>query len=101
MLPDSLRQVGEITLTKNTAMACFKKSYTPTEVRECFDWFLQRMDRLPPTLDFGAAHIGDLPRTVRRMVDVLQRQMNDKGTYNGQFAVLLQIRQVLKDAGIE
>ena len=79
----------------------YKKNYTAEEIHECMDWFQQRLSQLPPTLDFGSAHVPDLPRTVRRMVNVLQNQMNDKGTYNGQFAVLLQIRQVLKDSGIE
>lgn len=61
------------------------------------DWFQQRMSQLPPTLDFGAAHVPDLPRTVRRMMDILPHRMNDKGIYNGQFSILLQIRQVLQD----
>ncbi|MBQ7494793.1 MAG: hypothetical protein IJT75_03380 [Bacteroidaceae bacterium] len=79
----------------------FKKHYTAEEISECMEWFQQRMDKLPATLDFGSAHVADLPHTIRRMLTVLRNQMNDKGTYNGQFSVLLQIRKILKDSGIE
>lgn len=79
----------------------FKKSYTQQEINECLDWFRQRLDRLPPSLNFGPIQSPDLPRTVRRMVTVLHHQMNDKGVYNGQFALLLQIRQLLQESGVE
>ncbi|MBO4802887.1 MAG: hypothetical protein J5545_13655 [Bacteroidaceae bacterium] len=75
---------------------CFKKSYTLEEVKECYEWFQQRMDKLPPSLEMPAAHIPDLHRTVQRMIKVLQRQMNERGTYNGQFAVLEQMRVILQ-----
>ena len=79
----------------------YKKKFIPEEFQECMAWFQQRMDKLPPSLPFGTANIPDLPRTITRIITVLQRQPNEKGTYNGLFANLLQIRQLLQDEGIE
>lgn len=79
----------------------YKKNYTTEDYQECMAWFQQRMDKLPPSLHFGTAHIPNLPYTVARIFTVFQRQTNQKGTYNGLFANLLKIRQILQEKGIE
>ena len=79
----------------------YKKKFTPEEIQECLAWFQERMDKLPASLSYDSANIPDLPRTVAQMVKVLQRHMNEKGTYNGQFSILLKIRQLLQEQGIE
>lgn len=79
----------------------YKKNFTPEEIHESMEWFRQRMDKLPPALPYGSADIPDLPRTVAQMMKVLQRHMNEKGTYNGLFSILLKIRQLLQEQGLE
>lgn len=72
----------------------FKTVYTQAEREDCFQWFEEHMEQLPPQLlSIPSMRIHDLPATVKRMIQVLKKHMPDTTTYNGQFALLLFIRQ--------
>ena len=74
----------------------YKPNFTPQEREECFQWFERHMDELPQTMQsIRSLRIMNLPRTVRRMIDVLRKRMTDDHTFSGEFSILLLIRQAL------
>lgn len=78
----------------------YKKHYTDEEREECFQWFDKHMDQLPQTLEgIRSIRISDLPFTVSRMVSVLRNRMTAGRTFNGQFSILLLIREKLREQG--
>lgn len=79
----------------------FKKAYTKQECDECFQWYERHFDELPPSLSsIRSMRIPDLPRTVSRLLDVLRRRMPAERVFNGEFSLLLLIRQHLIDQAI-
>ena len=79
----------------------FKPQFTEQEREECFQWFEQHMNELPQTmLPIRSIRITDLPRTVRRMVDVLRKRMTNDHTFSGEFSFLLLIREKLREGGL-
>jgi len=76
----------------------FKPSYTQEEIEECFQWFEQHMDQLPATLhSIKSMRFNDLPATVARIIKVLRPRMKLGRTFNGEFALLLQIREKVEE----
>ena len=79
----------------------YKKEFTPEEYEECFAWFDARMDQLPPSLKLSPAlTINDLPSCVRVYVHKLRKQARGNPNYNGQFALLLMMREHLQQLGL-
>lgn len=81
-------------MEKKTGLnAFFKKSYTSSEVDECFNWFQQHIDQLPATLSIeGGLIFPDLRNTVNQMMSHLKKRVKGSPVYNGQFSLLLLIR---------
>ncbi len=76
----------------------FKQKYTPEETEECFQWFEQHADQLPASLQLSPSmNIPNLRATVEAFVHKLRQQMGSKTAYSGQFAVLLMIREHLRE----
>lgn len=71
----------------------FKKKTTPQEREECYQWFEQHMDRLPKQLEIGSMSIDDVPSTAKRFIKIMRNQKADASIFEGQFAVLLLIRE--------
>lgn len=78
----------------------YKPNYTEEECEECFQWFEQHMDELPPTLEsIRSLRIMDLPHTIRRMINILRHNMGSIRTFGGEFALLQLIREKLIEEG--
>lgn len=74
----------------------FKAKYTKQECKECFQWFERHFDELPQSLtSIRSMRFTNLPRTVRRMLNVLHNRMPEERIFNGEFSILLLIRQHL------
>lgn len=71
----------------------FKKQTTLKEREECYQWFEQHMDSLPKQLEIGSMSIDDVPKTVKRFIRKMRNQKEDASIFEGQFAVLLMIRE--------
>ncbi len=78
----------------------YKSSFTKQEREECFAWFERHFDELPQTMkSIRSIRVTNLPATVRRMINVLRKRMNEGHTFNGEFSLLLLIRQHLIEEG--
>ena len=74
----------------------FKANFSPQEREECFQWFERHMDELPQTMQsIRSIRIMNLPKTVRRMIEVLRKRMTGDHTFSGEFSLLLLIREKL------
>ncbi len=77
---------------------CFKNKYTKAEVEACCDWFMQHMDELPSSLTIDPSlRIPNLPFTVRQIMSHLQDRVPNLTVYNGQFSILLLIKDKLSN----
>lgn len=76
----------------------YKKQTTPEEREECFQWFEQRMDRLPERLKVDEKTIDDLQFTIRRLVKLLRVELPKSSIFEGQFSILQQIRDQLRQS---
>ncbi|MCR4921881.1 MAG: hypothetical protein K5945_09315 [Bacteroidaceae bacterium] len=76
----------------------FKPEYKEEEMQELFEWFEQRMDRLPKTMQIDeATSTSDLRRTVVSYIRLL-RSMKLTISHSGYVAHLLLIRERLREA---
>ncbi len=74
----------------------FKKGYTEQEIKECYAWFEQNMERLPQSLTLDKSmKIPNLHVTVPQMMHKLQHQLKRNSIFYGQFANLLYIKECL------
>ncbi|MCR5180599.1 MAG: hypothetical protein K6C30_05225 [Bacteroidaceae bacterium] len=76
----------------------YKKKTTPEEREECFRWFEQRIDRLPKHYKLYEKTFDDLPFTIRRLVRLLREELPKSSIFEGQFALLQQIREHLQQS---
>ena len=74
----------------------FKPKTTPKEREECFQWFEQRMERLPKELSLKALDIQDLPRFVSRSITSLRGHLPNSAIFEGQFALLRLVQERLR-----
>ncbi len=74
----------------------FKPQTTPEEREDCFQWFEQRMDRLPKQLKIDEKSFDDLPFTIRRLAKLLRKELPQSSIFEGQFSILQQIRDYLQ-----
>lgn len=76
----------------------YKPAFTQEEMEECFSWFEQHLDELPPSLQLSPSlNIPDLRTTATNLVHKLRQQMGSRPVYSGQFAVLLMIREHIQE----
>ncbi|MBQ8938289.1 MAG: hypothetical protein IJ066_11340 [Bacteroidaceae bacterium] len=81
---------------------CFKPKSTPAERQECYEWFEQRMDRLPKEMNLSGLNILDLPRFVQHSIRSLKTHLAQSPIYEGQFSLLLFVLEMLrKDPNFE
>ena len=78
----------------------YKKQYTKEECNECFQWFEEHMAQLPQQLEIQSLSFFDIPFMVKRNLIILRKTMPDNTTFNGQFALLLMLRDELKKQGL-
>lgn len=76
----------------------FKKLTTQQEREECFQWFEQHMDALPQQLKVDCMKIPNVQSTVKRMITVLRKRMDNSGSYEGSFATLRFIQQAVRES---
>lgn len=79
----------------------FKKKYTKEECEACFQWFEAHMDELPAQLQVPSMAFSDVPYAAKRNILILRKVMPDNTTYNGQFALLLMLRDELIKQGLD
>ena len=76
----------------------YKKLYSEAEVQGLKEWFEQRLDTLPASLQLDAAtFIPDLHRAVKQLLEIAMLQ---RGTpaFSGQIFQLFKIREKLEEA---
>lgn len=79
----------------------FKEKYDEQELEELCQWFEERMDRLPETLQLSdSTESENLPKTVRAYVRRL-RESRRSVVFNGYVAHLFLIRERLRETGLE
>lgn len=79
----------------------FKTKYTKQECEECLQWYERHIDELPQSIDpIRALRIPNLQRTVRRLINVLKKRMPEERIFNGEFSILLIIREKLREQGL-
>lgn len=75
----------------------YKKHFTDDELKALVEWFKQRMDRLPASLQLDKATlIKDLKHTVTLYFDVVHLH-KDNPTYSGQIYLLFKIKACLEE----
>lgn len=79
----------------------YQKIYPPHEIQELLQWFTDRLDRLPPSLDMGKrGNIPDLRRTVKLYLEFVVL-CHEKPAYSGQILHLFHIREHLEAEGFQ
>lgn len=78
----------------------YKKLYTPEEVEEICQWFEQRRDQLPTTLQLDdATSMQNLPDTVEKYLAVARLHQNNS-TYSAQIYFLGRVQNRLLEGGL-
>lgn len=77
----------------------YKKQTTPKEREACFRWFEQHIDQLPRELEIPSMRITDLPFCVRRMIQSQRVHLAGSPLYEGNFALLRYIQDILMKTG--
>lgn len=79
----------------------FKKLYEKEEITDLVDWFKERMDRLPASLQVDkATYLPDLPKTVRFYLELTEK-LSKNATFGGQIHIFFCIRDRLIEEGME
>lgn len=74
-----------------------KRVYSESEVNELIEWFAQRKDRLPETMQLNkATYLEDVARTVNAFC-TLARESRKKSTFSAQLKILFDIREKLEN----
>ena len=78
----------------------YKSIFSKEELKELTDWFKERLDALPESLQvYDATFVRDLRQTVEYYLRLVELY-HDKRTFSGQLYLLERIRKKLIELGL-
>ncbi len=75
----------------------FKTHYSEKEIAECYAWYEKNMDHLPKKVNLPhGIKVRDVRKAATNIIKHLQKQMRTNSIFNGEFAILLMMREQVR-----